>query len=64
MGAGGLFQGGQQKAMFTNVEVNLLIPKDVSVINTQFNLQDYIDDNFEEMERMQYFVSTIKVYQD
>lgn len=45
--------------MFTNVEVNLLLPSDPSVINASFKLNDYIDDHFEQMERLQFFVSLV-----
>lgn len=61
MGGVGIFQGDEQKQMFTNVEVNLLIPNDISVINSQFKLIDYIDDHIEEMDRLQFFVSDISI---
>lgn len=43
--------------MFSQIEMNIFIPKDPYLLTSEFRLQDMIDDNFDKLERMQYHVS-------
>ncbi|CDW87871.1 UNKNOWN [Stylonychia lemnae] len=51
----GAFQSSNQKQLFTNVEVNLLVPKDPSNVTSSFNLNQWIEDHMDKLERIQYF---------
>jgi hypothetical protein len=48
---------GSQKAMFSNIEMNIFIPRDPYVLNSEFRLQDMIEDHLDKLDRMQYYVS-------
>jgi len=43
--------------MFSQIEMNIFIPRDPYLLTSEFRLQDMIDDNFDKLERMQYHVS-------
>jgi hypothetical protein len=42
--------------MFTNIEINVFIPKDPNLITQLFNINDMIEDEFEKLECLKYFV--------
>ena len=43
--------------MFSQIEMNIFIPRDPYLLTSEFRLQDMSDDNFDKLERMQYHVS-------
>lgn len=47
--------------MFSQIEMNIFIPRDPYLLTSEFRLQDMIDDNFDKLERMQYHVSITAV---
>ncbi|CDW80141.1 UNKNOWN [Stylonychia lemnae] len=50
-----LVHSGNEKQLFTNMIVNIFVPVDPTLINSQFNLNDTLDDEPEKLERLQYF---------
>jgi hypothetical protein len=49
----------QPTQKYVNVQVNIFLPKDVSVINKDFNLNAILEKNPDSLDRFQYFVSVI-----
>eukprot|EP00347_Sterkiella_histriomuscorum_P005620 403355899 len=47
--------GGNDKQLFTNITVNIFVPKDPNIITPTFNLIDILDDEPEKFEKLQYF---------
>ena len=41
--------GNEQKMLFTNINITLFVPIDSNLINPNFMLNDYLDDNFEQL---------------
>ena len=37
----------QNKQMFTNIEINLFVPKDPNQVTANFKILDMIEDNFD-----------------
>lgn len=57
-----IFGGGSSKQMFEQVEINVWIPKDPTMLNVAggFKVQDTIEDEPEKLEKCQYHVSKFK----
>lgn len=46
-----------QKQLFSNIEMNIWIPRDPYLLNLDFKLQDLIEDDIEKLEKVSYHVS-------
>lgn len=43
---------GNEKPLFTQITVNIWVPKDVNIVGQSFNVNDILDDEPEKMERL------------
>ena len=54
---GGALNSAAQKQLFTNVDINVFVPKDPSIITSTFKVVDMIEDEFEKLDRLHFVVS-------
>jgi hypothetical protein len=59
-----LIHSGNEKKMFTNITVNVFVPKDPNIIGPSFDLVDDLDDDPEAFSQFQYFVRFLKSHYD
>lgn len=50
-------QAMEKKQMFTEIEVNVFVPRNPALLGDRFKILDAIDDDFESLERHKYLVS-------
>lgn len=51
---GGALNPSSQKQLFTNIDINVFVPKDPTVITSAFKVIDMIEDEFEKLDRLHF----------
>lgn len=51
------FAMAEEKQMFSSIEVNIFVPKDPNELNEEYKIQDVLEDDPEQAERLTYHVS-------
>ena len=54
---GGALNPSSQKQLFTNIDINVFVPKDPTVITATFKVIDMIEEEFDKLDRLHFVVS-------